>query len=95
MKYESCNVSEIILVELGDYDPQEHVGNYAGEEKLFMKQSQSLEEEMMEIHQTETKGQTLEIAETNFLLKASGLDSYGVDPHSVKVHNSHPSSKIT
>jgi hypothetical protein len=72
---------------LGDYNPQEHIGNYAGEAKLFLKQSQSLEEEMIEIHQTEVKGQSLEEAEANFLRKACALDSYGVDPYPVKVRS--------
>lgn len=74
-----------VIAELGDYNPQEHSGNYAGEARFFQKQTLSLEEEMMEIHQTEVKGQTLEEAETNFLRKACALDSYGIDPYPVKV----------
>lgn len=41
---------------------------------------------MMEIHQTELRGQLLEETEANFLRKASMLDTYGVDPHPVKVN---------
>lgn len=41
---------------------------------------------MMEIHQTELIGQSLEETEANFLRKASTLDTYGVDPHPVKVN---------
>lgn len=44
-----------------------------------------MEEEMLEIHQTVLKGQTLEETEANFLRKACALESYGVDPHPVKV----------
>lgn len=70
---------------MGDYNPQEHVGNYASEFKIFLKQTLSMEEEMMEIHQTELKGQSPEEAEANFLRKACVMESYGLDPHLVKV----------
>lgn len=33
------------------------------------------------------RGQTPAMAESNFLLRASQLDTYGVDPHPVKVVN--------
>jgi hypothetical protein len=39
----------------------------------------------MELHQTQMRGQSPETTETNFLRKACQLDTYGVDPHPVKV----------
>lgn len=74
----------ILQADLGDYNPQEHVGNYASEFKIFLKQTLNMEEEMMEIHQTELKGQSPEEAEANFLRKACMMESYGLDPHLVK-----------
>lgn len=39
----------------------------------------------MEIHQTQLRGQSPTQTESNFLRKACSLDTYGVDPHPVKV----------
>ncbi|XP_065207440.1 FERM domain-containing protein 5 isoform X2 [Planococcus citri] len=74
----------ILQAELGDYNPDEHIGNYASEFKIFLKQTLNIEERMMEIHQIELKGVSLEETEANFLRKACTLDTYGVDPHPVK-----------
>lgn len=78
-----------IIAEMSDYQPEEHCGNYASELKLFAKQSLNLEQTMMDLHRTELKGQSLEETEANFLRKACTLDSYGVDPHPVKVSYLH------
>ncbi|XP_035222970.1 FERM domain-containing protein 5-like isoform X2 [Stegodyphus dumicola] len=75
----------IIQSELGDYDPDEHPPNYVSEFKLLLKQTQRLEEKIIEIHQT-LRGQVPAVAEMNFLRKACLLDTYGVDPHPVKDH---------
>lgn len=75
--------------ELGDYDPEEHVENYVSEMKILLKQTQMLEEKMMELHQTQLKGQSPATTENNFLRKACSLDTYGVDPHPVKVGIEH------
>lgn len=40
---------------------------------------------MMDIHKNELKGKTAAEMETIFLKKACVLDTYGVDPHAVKV----------
>lgn len=42
---------------------------------------------MIEIHKNELKGKTAAEVETLFLKKACVLDTYGVDPHAVKVIN--------
>lgn len=51
------------------------------------KQTPATEREIMEIHQLELKGHLPEEMEASFLRKASILDSYGIDPHPVKVDN--------
>ncbi|XP_076625400.1 FERM domain containing isoform X1 [Colletes latitarsis] len=86
-----CNPDEAALLaacivqsELGDYDPEIHEGNYISAHKLLLKQTETIEEKAMELHQTQLKGFTGEQAETHFLRLASQLDTYAVDPHSVK-----------
>jgi len=75
-----------ITAELGDYDPEEHVGNYISEFKLLLNQNSKIEAHVMEIHQNQMRGQTPAEAELNFLKKASLLETYGIDPHPVKDH---------
>jgi len=50
-----------------------------------LKQTLQLEEKIMDIHKNELKGKTAAEMETIFLKKACILDTYGVDPHAVKV----------
>jgi FERM domain-containing protein 3/5 len=50
-----------------------------------LKQTIKIEEDIMELHQTQMRGQSPETTETNFLRKAYQLDTYGIDPHPVKV----------
>lgn len=75
----------LILADLGDYNPEEHEGNYASDLRLLLKQTPQIEEKIMELHQTHLVGQSPQEVETNFLRRASTLDTYGVDPHPVKV----------
>lgn len=75
----------IVQAELGDYDYKKHCGNYICDFKILLKQTNKIEEKIMEIHET-FKGYTPLSAETFFLKKASLLDTYGVDPHPVKDH---------
>ncbi|XP_050429649.1 FERM domain-containing protein 3 isoform X5 [Adelges cooleyi] len=86
-----CNTAEaallgayILQAELGDFNPDEHIDNYVTELKILLKQTQQLEEKMMEIHKNELNGKTVAEVETMFLKKACVLDTYGVDPHAVK-----------
>lgn len=70
--------------ELGDYDPEVHEGNYVAELKILLKQTQPIEDKIIELHQTQLKGQSPATIEMHFLKKACQLDTYGVDPHPVK-----------
>ena len=78
--------------ELGDYDPEVHVGNYAADYELVSRQSAQLEEKAIELHQ-KLKGLTPSEADILFLKKSATLDTYGVDPHPVKVRDHYPTSR--
>ena len=70
--------------DLGDYNPEEQIGNYIADYKLLLKQTPKVEDKIMETHQS-LKGTNASAAELQFLKKAAALDTYGVDPHPVKV----------
>ncbi|CAG9855198.1 unnamed protein product [Phyllotreta striolata] len=74
----------IVQGELGDYDPEIHVGNYISNMKMLLKQTEAIEDKAMDIHQKQLKGQSQSQVETSFLKLACQLDTYGVDPHPVK-----------
>lgn len=78
-------MEDVILGELGDYDAEAHVGNYMSDFKILLKQTETIEEKAMEIHQKQLKGQSPSQVENAFLKLACQLDTYGVDPHPVKV----------
>ncbi|CAB3241098.1 unnamed protein product [Arctia plantaginis] len=84
----------IIQIELGDYDPNIHVGNYVTEMRLLLRQTEVIEARIQELHREPVegtpggsggvKGMTTQEAERTFLKIACQLDTYGVDPHPVK-----------
>lgn len=76
----------IIQSDLGDYDPEIHIGNYITDYKILLKQTPAIEEKAMEIHQKQLKGQSPSQCENTFLKLSCQLDTYGVDPHPVKDH---------
>lgn len=76
----------VVQADLGDYNPEEHEGNYVQDLRLLLKQTPQIEEKIMELHQTHLVGQSPQEVETNFLRRACSLDTYGVDPHPVKDH---------
>lgn len=78
----------IVQWELGDHDPEIHYGNYVSDLRILIKQTEAIEEKAMEIHQKQLKGQTPEQMENMFMKLAAQLDTYGIDPHSVKDHKS-------
>ena len=55
--------------------------------KILLKQVESIEEKAMQIHQKQLKGQSFSEIEDSILKLACLLDTYGVDPHPVKVNN--------
>lgn len=61
------------------------MGHYGGDVKVLLKQTQTIEEKAMDIHQKQLKGQDQSQIENSFLKIACQLDTYGIDPHPVKV----------
>lgn len=61
------------------------MGHYGGDVKVLLKQTQTIEEKAMDIHQKKLKGQDQSQIENSFLKIACQLDTYGIDPHPVKV----------
>lgn len=53
--------------ELGDYDQENHVGDYVQSLKLALRQSDQLERKVMELHQKREPGQEPQIAIDEFL----------------------------
>ena len=74
----------LFLAELGDYDAEEHKGNYISDLKLIPNQNEKIEIEAIEIHQNELRNQTPAEAEMHFLERSAKLETYGIDPHPVK-----------
>lgn len=74
--------------ELGDYDPERHLPGYVSEMNLVLNQSEKLEAQVEEFHSGRV-GALVGISSVQavnaFLKKAATLDTYGVDPHPVKV----------
>jgi len=76
----------IVQSEVGDYDPEDHKGDYVSNFKMLPKQTAKQEEKIAEIHKELTKKNLVpNEAEAEFLRRAALLDTYGVDPHPVKV----------
>lgn len=71
--------------ELGDYDPDLHTGDYASSVKLVLRQTEQLDRKVIELHQKREPGQDPHIPIDEFMSIARGLETYGVDPHPVKV----------
>lgn len=71
--------------ELGDYDPETHVGDYVAAIKIVLRQTDQLERKVMELHQKREPGQDVHIPIDEFMSIARTLETYGVDPYPVKV----------
>ncbi|XP_037034109.1 FERM domain-containing protein 5 isoform X2 [Bradysia coprophila] len=76
----------VVQEELGDYDPEIHVGDYVAAIKIVLRQTDSLERKVMELHQKREPGQEVHIPIDEFMSIARTLETYGVDPHPVKDH---------
>ena len=81
-------LSVAIAEELGDYNPEEHVSGYVSEMNLVLNQTEKLEQQVEDYHSGRL-GALLGIsplqAVNAFLRKSATLDTYGIDPHPVKV----------
>uniref|UniRef100_A0A1I7XMV6 FERM domain-containing protein n=1 Tax=Heterorhabditis bacteriophora TaxID=37862 RepID=A0A1I7XMV6_HETBA len=81
---QSAELAALILqAQLGDYDELYHKDSYVSQYKLLLKQTPRLEEKIAEYHKL-LRGKSTEVAELEFLEKASKLDTYGFDPYTVK-----------
>lgn len=78
-------MSFAIVEEVGDYDPDFHTGDYVSSVKLVLRQTEQLDRKVIELHQKRDPGQESHIPVDEFMSIARGLETYGVDPHPVKV----------
>ena len=74
--------------ELGDYDAERHLPGYVSEMNLMLNQTEKLEQQVEDYHSGRLgalHGISPSQAVNAFLRKAATLDTYGIDPHPVKV----------
>ncbi|XP_061395279.1 FERM domain-containing protein 3-like, partial [Musca vetustissima] len=88
-----CSIGEaaalgslIVQEELGDYNEEIHNENYVASMSLALRQTESLERKIMELHKKRVPGQNTREVINEFLSIVSGLETYGIDPHPVKDH---------
>lgn len=75
--------------EIGDYDAELHHGDYVAGVKLVLRQTEQLNHKVIELHQKREQGQEPHLAVDEFMAIARELETYGVDPHPVKVWVTH------
>lgn len=61
------------------------MGDYISATKIVLRQTDQLERKVMELHQKREPGQEVHIPIDEFMSIARTLETYGVDPHPVKV----------
>jgi len=82
----------IYIEELGDYDPDRHLPGYVSEMNLVLNQSEKLEAQIEDFHSGKVgslPGVSATQAVNAFLRRAASLETYGIDPHPVKVMTIH------
>lgn len=72
--------------ELGDYNEEIHVENYVASMNLALRQTESLERKIIELHKKREPRQNPSEVVNEFLSIVSSLETYGIDPHPVKDH---------
>ncbi|XP_017151395.1 FERM domain-containing protein 5 isoform X3 [Drosophila miranda] len=75
-----------ISEELGDYNEKIHIGDYVSSLELALRQTESLEKKIIELHKKREAGQDSFLAIYDFLGIARTLETYGIEPHPVKDH---------
>ncbi|XP_078448729.1 FERM domain-containing protein 5-like isoform X2 [Lampetra planeri] len=73
-----------LQAELGDSSPAEHGEDYVSRHWFLPRRSERTERLVATLHTDRLRGQGAEEAEWNFLRRAAGLSTYGVDPHPCK-----------
>ncbi|XP_032807227.2 FERM domain-containing protein 3-like [Petromyzon marinus] len=73
-----------LQAELGDFSPAEHGEDYVSRHWFLPRRSERTERLVATLHTDRLRGQGAEEAEWNFLQRAAGLITYGVDPHPCK-----------
>ncbi|XP_073824763.1 FERM domain containing isoform X3 [Musca autumnalis] len=88
-----CSIGEaaalgslIVQEELGDYNEEIHTENYVASMNLALRQPESLEKKIMELHKKREPQQNPREVIDEFLSIVSALETYGIDPHPVKDH---------
>lgn len=79
----------VFAEEIGDYDAELHHGDYVAGVKLVLRQTDQLNQKVIELHQKRDQGQEPHIVIDEFMSIARELETYGVDPHPVKVWVTH------
>uniref|UniRef100_H0X127 Erythrocyte membrane protein band 4.1 like 3 n=1 Tax=Otolemur garnettii TaxID=30611 RepID=H0X127_OTOGA len=76
--------SYTVQSELGDYDPDECGNDYISEFRFAPNHTKELEDKVIELHKSHSRGMTPAEAEMHFLENAKKLSMYGVDLHHAK-----------
>lgn len=76
----------VVQEELGDYDPENHVGDYVSSLRVALRQTDQLEKKIIELHRKREPGQARHASQDEFMVIARSLETYGIDPHPVKDH---------
>lgn len=71
--FKCAMLSIAITEELGDYNPDVHVGDYVSSLKLALRQTDQLERKVIELHKKREPGQDVQIVVDEFLSIARGL----------------------
>ncbi|XP_065356628.1 FERM domain-containing protein 5 isoform X2 [Calliphora vicina] len=88
-----CSIGEaaalgslIVQEEIGDYNEAIHIDNYVSSMNLALRQTETHEKKIMELHKKRQPYQDPSVAVDEFMGIARGLETYGIDPHPVKDH---------